>query len=81
MAVQPFLGLGGFFSFSMSVGLLGWGIGPSQGLLYLESGRMRLLERSDRKWENNIKMDLRGIVSVHIDGVSWLRINLERLKI
>jgi hypothetical protein len=30
-----------------------------------ESGRMRLLERSDRKWENNIKMDLKETVSVY----------------
>jgi hypothetical protein len=37
----------------------------------------RLLGRHRRKWEDNIKMDLREIV---IDGPNWMRLAQDRVR-
>jgi hypothetical protein len=37
----------------------------------------RPLERPRRRWEDNIKMDLREI---GIDGTNWIRLALDRLQ-
>jgi hypothetical protein len=37
----------------------------------------RSMGRSRRKWENNIKMDLREI---GIDGVNWIRLDQDRVQ-
>jgi hypothetical protein len=37
----------------------------------------RPLERHRRRWEDNIKLDLRGI---RIDGANWIRLNRGRVQ-
>jgi hypothetical protein len=44
---------------------------------WLGGPKVRLLGRPRRRWEDNIKMDLREI---GIDGSNWIRLALDRIQ-
>jgi hypothetical protein len=54
-------------------------MGEGRGVYRVLVGRSegkRPLERSRRRWEDNIKMDLREI---RIDGANWIRLAQDRV--
>jgi hypothetical protein len=54
--------------------------GEGKGVYSVLVGRpegKRPLGRSRRRWENDIKMDLREI---RIDGANWIRLGLDRVQ-
>jgi hypothetical protein len=55
---------------------MGDGRGAYRVLVGRPEGK-RPLERPRRRWENNIKMDLREIV---IDGANWIRLAQDRVQ-
>jgi hypothetical protein len=46
------------------------------GVLFGRPEGKRLLERSRRRWEDNIKMDL---MYIGIDGTNWIRLAQDRI--
>jgi hypothetical protein len=56
-------------------------IGEGRGVYRVLVGRpegKRLLERPRRRWEDNIKMDLREL---GIDGANWIRLAQNRFQL
>jgi hypothetical protein len=58
------------------VALMGEGRGVYRVLVGRPEGK-RPLGRHWRRWEDNIKMDLRGI---GIDGANWIQLALDRVQ-
>jgi hypothetical protein len=58
------------------VACMGEGIGVYRVLVGRTKGK-RPLERHKRRWEDNIKMDLREI---GIDGANWIRLAQDRVQ-
>jgi hypothetical protein len=55
-------------------------MGEGRGVYRILVGRpegKRLLGRPMRRWDDNIKMDLREI---RIDGVNWIRLGQDRVQ-